>query len=154
MVKVNPLETMQIILAVVLLAFIAVLVSVRKKNQNGVAKASTAHKPVQQKTSNSKKSTAIPSSKKAAVTPTNFGQKDTARAESTSSEVTEAEAEFTSANLSQPVKVSVQEVNALTEYKVYREFGYLDKASEALKAYLKSNTNQDAALYFELAETY
>ena len=45
------METMQIILAVVLLAFIAVLVSVRKKNQNGVSKTNTAKKSVQQKTS-------------------------------------------------------------------------------------------------------
>ena len=154
MVKVNPLETMQIILAVVLLAFIAVLVSVRKKSQSGVSKANTTHKPVQQKTSNSRKNTVTTSSKKAVVVPLNPGQKSTAEAESTNSEVTEVEAELTSASLSQPVKVSVQEVNALTEYKVYREFGYLDKASEALKAYLKSSINQDAALYFELAETY
>ena len=124
---------MQIILAVVLLAFIAVLVSVRKKSQSGVSKTNTTHKPVQQKASNSKKNTVTTSSKKAVVIPSNPGQKSTAEAESTNSEVTKVEAELTSANLSQPVKVSVQEVNALTEYKVYREFGYLDKASEALK---------------------
>ena len=154
MVKVNPLETMQIILAVVLLAFIAVLVSVRKKNQNGVSKTNTAKKSVQQKTSNSKKTSAISSSKKTVSAQPDSGQKDVTEIEFTNSEAKEADVEFSAANLSQPVKVSVQEVNALTEYKVYREFGYLDKASEALKGYLKSSATQDAALYFELAETY
>ena len=154
MVKVNPLETMQIILAVVLLAFIAVLISVRKKNQNGVSKVNAVNKPAQQKTSNLKKNTVTTSSKKTDIGQSDFGRKEVAEADAASLGVKEAEAEFTTANLSQPVKVSVQEVNALTEYKVYREFGYLDKASEALKAYLKSSTNQDAALYFELAETY
>ena len=68
MVKVNPLETMQIILAVVLLAFIAGLVSVRKKNQNGVAKAKTVNKSAQQKTSSPKKNTVTSSSKKTDTT--------------------------------------------------------------------------------------
>ena len=144
----NPLETMQIILAVVLLAFIAVLVSVRKKNQNGVSKTNTAKKSVQQKTSNSKKTSAISSSNKTVSAQPDSGQKDVTETEFTNSEAKEADVEFSATNLSQPVKVSVQEVNALTEYKVYREFGYLDKASEALKAYLKSSITQDAALYF------
>lgn len=36
-----------------------------------------------------------------------------------------------------PVSVSVQQVDAQTEYQVYKEFGYLDKAAEALGEYLK-----------------
>ena len=100
MVKVNPLETMQIILAVVLLAFIAVLVSVRKKSQNGVVKAKTVNKSAQQKTSSPKKNTVTTSSKKTDTTQSDFGQKEVAEAAAASLGAKEAETEFSTTNLS------------------------------------------------------
>ena len=149
----NPLETMQIILAVVLVVFIVVLLKVRQKGQGNAAAKKSASKSVQQKASGAKKSQVASPSKKAATT-TASPEQQTTHAETDNLNVKAAEAELTSSSLNQPVKVSVQEVNPLTEYKVYREFGYLDKASEALQSYLKSNPNQDSSLYFELAEIY
>ncbi len=145
---------MQIILAVVLVVFILVLLKVRQKGQGNTVDKKAASKSVPQKTSSAKKSKIAPQSKKATLTAAASEQNAAAQAETVGSEVKEAEAEITSMNLNQPVKVSVQEVNPLTEYKVYREFGYLDKAAEALQAYLKNNPEQDTTLYFELAEIY
>ena len=144
---------MQIILAVVLVVFIVVLLKVRQKGQGNAAAKKSASKSVQQKASGAKKSQVASPSKKAATT-TASPEQQTTHAETDNLNVKAAEAELTSSSLNQPVKVSVQEVNPLTEYKVYREFGYLDKASEALQSYLKSNPNQDSSLYFELAEIY
>ena len=145
---------MQIILAVVLVVFILVLLKVRQKGQGNTVDKKAASKSVPQKASSAKKSKIAPQSKKATITAAASKQNAAAQAEVVGSEVKEAEAEITSMNLNQPVKVSVQEVNPLTEYKVYREFGYLDKAAEALQAYLKNNPEQDTTLYFELAEIY
>lgn len=128
---------MQIILAVVLVVFILVLLKVRQKGQGNTVDKKAASKSVPQKASSAKKSKIAPQSKKATITAAASEQNAAAQAEVVGSEVKEAEAEITSMNLNQPVKVSVQEVNPLTEYKVYREFGYLDKAAEALQAYLK-----------------
>lgn len=36
-------------------------------------------------------------------------------------------------------KVSVQDVDPLTEFNVYKQFGYVDKAAESLAAYLKNH---------------
>ena len=47
-------------------------------------------------------------------------------------------------------KVSVQDVDALTEFNVYKQFGYYDKAAESLAAYLNKTSNQDPALANEL----
>ena len=145
---------MQIILAVVLVVFIVVLLKVRQKGQGNTVEKKAASKSVQHKASSAKKSKIAPQSKKAATTAVASEQDSVAQANAVGVEVKEAEAEITSMNLNQPVKVSVQEVNPLTEYKVYREFGYLDKAAEALQAYLKSNPEPDTTLYFELAEIY
>ena len=146
---------MQIILAVVLVVFIAVLLKVRQKGQGNTVDKKVISKSVPQKTSSAKKSKVASQGKKATTTEAVSEQNnDAAKAETIGSEVKEAEAEITSMNLNQPVKVSVQEVNPLTEYKVYREFGYLDKAAEALQTYLRSNSEQDTTLYFELAGIY
>lgn len=48
-------------------------------------------------------------------------------------------------------KVSVQDVDALTEFNVYKQFGYFDKAAESLTTYLQNNPNKlDAELANEL----
>ena len=154
LVKVNPLETMQIILAVVLVVFIVVLLKVRQKGQGEATGKKSASKPIQQKASSAKKNKDGAAHKKTAVATSSAEHSPAVKAEEASMEVKEAEAELSSMGLNQPVKVSVQEVDPLTEYKVYREFGYLDKAAEALLAYLKSHSSADSTLYFELAEIY
>ncbi|WP_037586162.1 hypothetical protein [Stenoxybacter acetivorans] len=50
--------------------------------------------------------------------------------------------------------VAVEEVDRLTEYKVYKQFGYFQKAAESLGGYLKENTLKQGvrnALVLELA---
>ncbi len=47
-------------------------------------------------------------------------------------------------------KVSVQNVDALTEFNVYKQFGYYDKAAESLSAYLKQTRSTDTKLINEL----
>ncbi|XXQ68462.1 tetratricopeptide repeat protein [Neisseriaceae bacterium B1] len=48
-------------------------------------------------------------------------------------------------------KVSVTDVDALTEFNVYKQFGYFDKAAESLAAYLQNNPQKaDANLVNEL----
>ncbi len=39
-------------------------------------------------------------------------------------------------NVVDDTKVSVQDVDTLTEFNVYKQFGYFDKAAESLTAYL------------------
>ena len=112
------METMQIILAVVLVVFILVLLKVRQKGQGNTVDKKAASKSVPQKASSAKKSKIAPQSKKATITAAASEQNAAAQAEVVGSEVKEAEAEITSMNLNQPVKVSVQEVNPLTEDKV------------------------------------
>ena len=51
-------------------------------------------------------------------------------------------------------KVSVQDVDALTEFNVYKQFGYYDKAAESLAAYLNKTQRQDKALVSELIELW
>lgn len=48
-------------------------------------------------------------------------------------------------------KVSVQDVDAFTEFNVYKQFGYFDKAAESLAAYLDKTKKVDADLVKELA---
>lgn len=48
-------------------------------------------------------------------------------------------------------KVSVQDVDVLTEFNVYKQFGYFEKAAESLSLYLQNNPNKaDSALVQEL----
>lgn len=48
-------------------------------------------------------------------------------------------------------KVSVQDVDALTEFNVYKQFGYFDKAAESLSVYLQNYPQKaDAELVNEL----
>ncbi|UOO88071.1 hypothetical protein LVJ82_11285 [Vitreoscilla massiliensis] len=148
------METMQIVLAVVLLVFIVVLLKVKQKGQSDAAGKKNASKPVQQKASSAKKNKDGAPNKKTAVAAFAAEQNTASKVEEVNAEVKEAEAELSSMGLNQPVKVSVQEVDPLTEYKVYREFGYLDKAAEALLNYLQSHSSSDSALYFDLAEIY
>ncbi|MDO4434042.1 MAG: hypothetical protein Q4B82_05610 [Alysiella sp.] len=51
-------------------------------------------------------------------------------------------------------KVSVNDVDALTEFNVYKQFGYYDKAAESLKAYLEKTQKADATTVKELADLW
>lgn len=55
-----------------------------------------------------------------------------------------------SANVVDDTKVSVQDVDALTEFNVYKQFGYYDKAAESLSAYLDKTQRKDPQLANEL----
>ncbi|ULJ62913.1 hypothetical protein MIS46_02240 [Wielerella bovis] len=54
------------------------------------------------------------------------------------------------ANVVDDTKVSVQDVDVLTEFNVYKQFGYYDKAAESLAAYLEKTQNKDPQLANEL----
>lgn len=56
-----------------------------------------------------------------------------------------------SSNVVDDTKVSVQDVDVLTEFNVYKQFGYFDKAAESLSAYLGKTQKADANLVKELA---
>ena len=47
-----------------------------------------------------------------------------------------------SANVVDDTKVSVQDVDALTEFNVYKQFGYYEKAAESLSDYLEKTKKQ------------
>lgn len=53
-------------------------------------------------------------------------------------------------------KVSVQDVDPLTEFNVYKQFGYVDKAAESLAAYLKNHPEKanDKNLVDELLDLW
>ncbi|EIC12994.1 hypothetical protein QG041_08145 [Kingella kingae] len=54
------------------------------------------------------------------------------------------------ANVVDDTKVSVQDVDTLTEFNVYKQFGYYEKAAESLSAYLSKTKTADPNLAFEL----
>lgn len=52
-------------------------------------------------------------------------------------------------------KVSVQDVDALTEFNVYKQFGYFEQAAESLALYLQNNPDKiDNALIGELIDLW
>ena len=52
-------------------------------------------------------------------------------------------------------KVSVQDVDALTEFNVYKQFGYFEQAAESLNLYLQNNPDKaDTALIGELIDLW
>ena len=57
-------------------------------------------------------------------------------------------------NVVDDTKVSVQDVDALTEFNVYKQFGYFDKAAESLSAYLAKTPKKDPELAGELVELW
>lgn len=148
---------MQIILIVVAVLGIGILLHLRKKEQSGktVAPAESKRQAADKKSDKTKAVKASKANK-------NQEANQQSKAEPAVSPAAEAQAEQAPASLAdlheidtaQPVKVSVQDVDPLTEYKVYKEFGYLDKAAESLRAYLDTQPNKDPDLLYELAEIY
>lgn len=60
-----------------------------------------------------------------------------------------------SAQFVDDTKVSVQDVDALTEFNVYKQFGYFEQAAESLSLYLQNNPDKaDTALVSELIELW
>ena len=57
-------------------------------------------------------------------------------------------------NVVDDTKVSVQDVDTLTEFNVYKQFGYFDKAAESLSAYLAKTPKKDPQLAGELVELW
>lgn len=83
--------------------------------------------------------------------------------EETDSDTEEVEGEEADWNWSAPAattavddtKVSVQDVDTLTEFNVYKQFGYLDKAAASLAVYLKNHPEKaDKRLVGELADLW
>lgn len=58
------------------------------------------------------------------------------------------------ANVVDNTKVSVQDVDTLTEFNVYKQFGYFDKAAESLTAYLDKTQSNDKELASELVNLW
>ena len=58
------------------------------------------------------------------------------------------------ANVVDNTKVSVQDVDTLTEFNVYKQFGYFDKAAESLTAYLDKTQSNDKELASELVSLW
>lgn len=58
------------------------------------------------------------------------------------------------ANVVDDTRVSVQDVDTLTEFNVYKQFGYFDKAAESLAIYLSKTKKQDAHLVDELVSLW
>ncbi len=112
-----------IVLAGVLLAVLLVL---RKKEKAKQAKSKPVKQTGEAKVNKGKKPTEKPA--------------EAAKAEEVEEENFDEIGDFDSEtdwSTNAPVSVSVQQVDSQTEYQVYKEFGYLDKAAEALASYLK-----------------
>lgn len=54
----------------------------------------------------------------------------------------------------QAAEISVAQVDDLTEYKVYKQFGYFDKAAQSLSSYLMLHDDKPKELVFELCGLY
>lgn len=144
---------MQIILIVVVLIFIVVLLKVRQKSQNADTKlvSKTAKSEGDQKSGLFKKKASGSKVEKGAASLAKQADEDSPDGANNKIAAT---VELEESKLAQPVKVSVQEVDPLTEYKVYKEFGYSDKAAEALLSYLSTQEQKDSQLLSELAQLY
>lgn len=60
-----------------------------------------------------------------------------------------------SAQFVDDTKVSVQDVDALTEFNVYKQFGYFEQAAESLSLYLQNNPDKaDVTLVSELIDLW
>lgn len=155
MTKVIQLEPMQIILIVVLLGLIGIFL-LKKKREGSISS-----EPVEKMQSKDKKLKNKRNSKKNDVqNKVESPSKDDATNKSSVDQnqaleqPNQIEVQLDEMAISQPVKVSVQEVDPLTEYKVYKEFGYLDKAAEALYGYINSHQIIQPAVLLELANLY
>ena len=60
----------------------------------------------------------------------------------------------TAVNVVDDTKVSVQDVDALTEFNVYKQFGYYSKAAESLSAYMEKTQQNDGKLASELVDLW
>ena len=146
---------MQIILIVVLLGLIGIFL-LKKKREGSISS-----EPVEKMQSKDKKLKNKRNSKKNDVqNKVESPSKDDATNKSSVDQnqaleqPNQIEVQLDEMAISQPVKVSVQEVDPLTEYKVYKEFGYLDKAAEALYGYINSHQIIQPAVLLELANLY
>lgn len=117
------------LILIIAVAVVAILIAVLlKRKQNGAAKADKSQ---------------------------GKGKKEaTAKAADSASEEGTAEEGWdwgaASANVVDDTKVSVQDVDALTEFNVYKQFGYYDKAAESLAVYLDKTPKADPKLVKEL----
>lgn len=114
-------DPMMMALVGVLVAAVVILVVVKKKQAgNKVEKKSSATKT---KTATNRDKTEVASETKA----------------DKQSEEEETWDWSVASNVVDDTKVSVQDVDVLTEFNVYKQFGYFDKAAESLSTYLQQN---------------
>ncbi|WII94111.1 hypothetical protein QEO94_04820 [Kingella negevensis] len=111
--------------------------------------------------SNSKKGRGSPSAKKKAKGKKSKNDVDDEPIEKTdeSSEAAEENWEewgsaTASANVVDDTKVSVQDVDALTEFNVYKQFGYYDKAAASLAAYMEKTQRRDSQMANDLVSLW
>lgn len=134
---------------------VALLVLVKKKQEAEKQKKREARKSASKTTKATAKSTAKTRSEvkktsvKESVAKSEQSNKQSAQENVKTSEpeqeVDEAEWNWSTpvpANAVDDTKVSVQDVDTLTEFNVYKQFGYFDKAAESLAAYLKNYPNK------------
>ncbi len=130
-----------ILLVAALIALVAILFFVRKKPAvEGKAKAGQKKSTV---TAGSKKSTAVKSAQQSSRQPI-------ASASAPAASPAPVAAEWEQERVDTPTKVSVKQVDPLTEYQVYKQFGYFDKAAASLGAFLKKSTDKPHHLVMEL----
>lgn len=123
---------MLILVAVFLVAIGAVVVLKRKKTSSGKVRTKTGKAGVAQKQQEDKPNGNASSEQEGAEEGWDWGTSNS------------------SANVVDDTKVSVQDVDALTEFNVYKQFGYYEKAAESLAAYLNKTQKADSALATEL----
>lgn len=145
MIKVIQLETMHIILIVALIGLLVVFKVVKDKQSKAGGQVSEKAGQKKKNKNDAQKSDKSRQAK---------GDHANSEAEKSDSDSKNIEDQLTQINLSQPVKVSVEEVDPLTEYKVYKEFGYLDKAAESLYAYIQSHQVKNVDILLELSSLY
>lgn len=163
----DPLILGLVILGVVVIIGVVVFFVLKKKQaqddepeeEEPVRRHRNSHnnknKDKAEKEQKSVKSSSSPVAEKKAVQEEKYEETDNVE----SGEELESEWDWGTSNVSTTVddtKVSVQDVDPLTEFNVYKQFGYVDKAAESLAAYLQNHPekNQDKGLVGELLDLW
>ena len=135
-----------ILLVAALIALVAILFFVRKKPAaEGKGKSGQKQQP-KWMVGSKKSAKAVPPSK----------QQPLASASTPASAPNPApvSATWEQERVDTPTKVSVKQVDPLTEYQVYKQFGYFDKAAASLGAFLKKSTDKPHHLVLELIDLH
>lgn len=141
---------MDLVILIPLLVVVLIVLLVLKKRQNNGANASSRAQARGKKSVKSRKSKSKWRKKTSKNSVDAADDSDTDNKPAAAQD-TEEDWDWQS-SASDKTTVSVAEVDHLTEYKVYKQFGYFQKAADSLAAYLRGNKQTPATLSVLITE--